>query len=198
MNLRPLTIVAAFLFITPAAQAGALEDLVAAIDKCAAIADDTARHACYDQLPALTKNITLAAPQTARAQPATPPSKESEESWFGISDWFGSGEDPVKTRTPQQFGSESLPPPPAVPGAAPPPEPLDHITASVSSVTYNPVGLFTVFLDNGQAWRQLERDTQARFSKDRKNQVTISRGPFGGYSLKIDDLVHTYGVKRIK
>ena len=31
-----------------------------------------------------------------------------------------------------------------------------------------------------------------------KNQVTITRGILGSYSLKINDLVHTYRVKRIK
>jgi len=216
MNPRPLAVVAAFLLFSSAAHAGVAEELVAAIGKCAAIADDTARHACYDQLPAVVKKVTLTAPQTAAApqvapapqaagapqaaaaRPAAPPSKEDEESWFGIGDWFGEGHNPEGPATPQQFGSEGLPPPPAAPGVPPPPQPLDHITAAVSSVTINGVGFFTVYLDNGQVWRQTEGGDQARFSKDRKNQVTITRGILGSYSLKINDLVHTYRVKRIK
>jgi hypothetical protein len=198
MNLGPSAIMAALLLVCPAARAGGAEDLAAAIGKCAAIADNMSRWACYDRLPALVKKVAPAASQTAATQSAAPPSKKDEESWFGIGDWFGHGQNPNGPTTPQQFGSEGLPPPSAAPGVPPPPEPLDRITASVSSVTINGVGIFTVVLDNGQVWRQTEGGDQARFSKDRKNQITITRGMLGSYSLKIGDLPHIYRVKRIK
>ncbi len=207
MNLRPLAVLAVFLLASSAAQAGSDDGVVAAIGKCAALTDNTARLACYDQIAAEMK-IMAAAPQTTAPQPvahpkqtaAAVPSKEKEESWFGLDlgSWFGATS-PAQQTTPQQFGSEALPPPPVTPGEAPPPKPIDSITATVTDFAFNPYGRFTVFLDNGQIWQQLQGDSGvAHFSKTEKNKVTISRAIFGSYDLVIGDHMALYKVKRIK
>lgn len=207
MNLRPLAVLAVFLLASSAAQAGSDDGVVAAIGKCAALTDSTARLACYDQIAAQMK-IMAAAPQTTAPQPvahptqtaAAVPSKEKEESWFGLDlgSWFGATS-PAQQTTPQQFGSEALPPPPVAPGEAPPPKPIDSITATVTDFAFNPYGRFTVFLDNGQIWQQLQGDSGvAHFSKTEKNKVTISRAIFGSYDLVIGDHMALYKVKRIK
>ena len=212
MKPGPLAVLAVFLLAAFPARAGAADDVIAAIGKCAALTDDAARLACYDNVAGRTKTVE-AAPQTqpvpqappqaaapARTAAAPPASKEDDESWFGIADWFGSDKvSPAAQTTPRQFGSENLPPPPAAPGAPPPLEPLDHITASVSDFAYNPFGRFVVFLDNGQIWQQLQGDTdQAHFSKNQKDQITISRGILGSYNLEIVGHNGLYKVKRIK
>ncbi len=207
MNLRPLAVLAVFLLASSAAQAGSDDGVVAAIGKCAALTDNTARLACYDQIAAQMK-IMAAAPQTTAPQPvvhptqtaATVPSREKEESWFGLDlgSWFGATS-PAQQTTPQQFGSEALPPPPVAPGEAPPPKRIDSITAAVTDFAFNPYGRFTVFLDNGQIWQQLQGDSGvAHFSKTEKNKVTISRAIFGSYDLVIGDHMALYKVKRIK
>lgn len=207
MKQSPLAALAVFLFASLPAHAGAADDAVAAIGKCASLNDNTARLVCYDKIAGRSTTVEVAPqaqPQTAppvqTAAAAQPPSKEEEESWFGIADWFGSDKaSPSAQATPQQFGSENLPPPPAAPGAPPPVEPLDHISAAVSDFAYTPFGRFVVFLDNGQIWQQLEGDTdKAHFSKSTKDQVTISRGVFGSYNLVIGDHSGLYKVKRIK
>ena len=186
--------------------AGPREDALDAVNKCAAIADDHARLACYDTAAAQVKSA-LAIPEPEVA--ATP---EQQRSWFGLPDIFG-GNGRAPQTTPQQFGSESLPqpaPPPApapAPGQAaqatppPPPEPqiIDSITATVTDFAYHLDGRFIVFLDNGQIWQQIQGDTdQAHFKKGGPNTVTISRGAFGSYGLTLNDLAQSFKVKRIK
>jgi hypothetical protein len=205
MKPSPLAVLAVFLLASFPARAGANDDAMAAIGKCAALNDNTARLVCYDKIAGRPTTIETALPAPQAAPPAqttaaAPPATKEEESWFGIADWFGSDKtSPAAQATPQQFGSENLPPPPAAPGAPPPLEPLDHITATVSDFAYNPYGRFVVFLDNGQIWQQLQADTdRARFSKSKKDQVTISRGLLGSYNLVIGDHSGLYKVKRIK
>ena len=209
MRSSPLAALAVFLLASLPAFAGDNDDAIAAIAKCAALNDNTARLVCYDKIAGRPTTIEVApqaqpqvvqqpqAAQTATAAP--PPTKEKEESWFGIADWFGSDNvSQAAQTTPKQFGSENLPPPPAAPGATPS-EPLDHITANVSDFAYNPYGRFVVFLDNGQIWQQLQGDTDsAHFSKNQKEQVTISRGFIGSYNLVIEGRSGLYKVKRIK
>ena len=75
----------------------------------------------------------------------------------------------------------------------------EHSAAAVTDFAYNPYGRFIVFLDNGQIWQQLEGDTdRARFSKSKKDMVTISRGFLGSYNLVIGDHSGMFKVKRIK
>jgi hypothetical protein len=204
MKPSPAAILTVFLFAVLPAHAG--DDLATAISKCAALNDNTARLVCYDKIAGRPTTIEVT-PQTqvqaappAQTAASAPPAKNEGESWFGIADWFGSDKaSPAVQTTPKQFGSENLPSPPVAPGTPTPSEPLDHITATLSDFAYNPYGRFVAFLDNGQIWQQLEADTgQARFSKSKKDQVTISRGLIGSYNLVIEGHNGLYKVKRIK
>jgi hypothetical protein len=68
MGLRLMAASAAILLLSSVAHAGVAEELTAAINKCAAIADDGMRHACYDRLPTLLKP-----PAPGAAADAPPP-----------------------------------------------------------------------------------------------------------------------------
>ena len=114
MRPSPLAALAVFLLAFLPAHAGASDDAMTA-----------GRSTTVEVAPQAQPQTTPPAQTAAAVQP---PLKEEEESWFGIADWFGSDKaSPALQATPQQFGSESLPPPPAAPGAPPPFEPLDHI-----------------------------------------------------------------------
>jgi hypothetical protein len=64
---------------------------------------------------------------------------------------------------------------------------------------FNPVGRFTVFLDNGQIWNQVPGDSNvARFKKSGPNSVTISRGLFGSYNLRVSGYPAIFKVTRLK
>ncbi len=197
MNLRTCAVVAAaFLALPMAAQAGADNDVLRAMDRCAGVAEEHARLACYDQLAPQVKAALAEAPA---AQASNPPTVEEQKSWFGfdLGNIFGSA--PSQQKTPQQFGSENLPPPPPASGAPPPPEPIDSITAAVTDYAISPFGKFVVFLDNGQVWKEVEGDTeQASFKKSGGNTVVISRGFIGSYNLQVNDSKKLYKVKRVK
>ena len=193
MNLRNTAIAAAFFVALPvAAQAGTRDDVLRAMDQCAAVADKDQRLACFDQLAPQVKAAIAEAPM------AGPPTAEQQRSWFGFD--FGNlfGTAPKQQATSEQFGSENLPPPPPKEGEAPPPGPIDSITSNVRDYAYNPFGKFVVFLEGGEVWQQIQGDPEhAMFSKS-GNSVVISRGLMGSYNLQIDGSNKVYKVKRIK
>ncbi|HEY1707509.1 MAG TPA: hypothetical protein VGG10_04545 [Rhizomicrobium sp.] len=171
-------------------------DLLNAMNKCVAIADDKARLACYDALkPQL---------QAALAEPAAQVAKEEGTSWFGLDHIFGSSNETPQTE-PKQFGADRLPPEEQAKVNPPPPQvaaakELDSITATLTDYALTPTGRFIVFLDNGQVWQEIEGDTAtAHFKKNPKeNIVTISRAFLGSYALTLNDLNQSYKVKRMK
>ena len=181
------------------ALAGARDDALEAIGKCAAIAEDKARLACYDQLAPQVKSA-LATPPTAVAA-NRPPTKEDQESWFGfdIGGLFGTKQAP-QTK-PEQFGQENTDQAKAqqkqaeTEGLV-----LDSISAGVTEYAFTPFGKFVVILDNGQVWKQIEGDSDlARFKKTpTDNKITISRGFMGSYSLTINGSAKVYKVTRVK
>ena len=182
-----------------------------AIGTCSAQTDAQARLACYDLLAAKLKAGEAVGPQAAatptpnpaqsfvQAGPAPAGSKE-KSSWYDVGGWFGGSDTPHATiGTPAQFGAEALPPPKAVPGEPPPPEPLDHIAANIMSVAFSGNGRFAVTLDNGQIWKQLDADTgTAQFKRNGGDSVTISRGILGSYNLVVEGHTAMFKVRRIQ
>jgi hypothetical protein len=172
------------------------------IAKCASLTDDHARLACFDAAVPKVKDALAAPPAPEVAAAAPPPAQQSSESWFGLPDIFSG---PKTQSTPQQFGNDNLPPPPppppqpGQPAPPPPPAEIDSIAAGVSDYAFHLDGRFTVFLDNGQIWQQIQGDTdKAHFRKDQPNKVVISRALFGSYSLVLNDDGPGFKVKRIK
>jgi hypothetical protein len=172
------------------------QDLLEALGRCAAIADDHARLACYDAMSPRLKDALAAPPAMLPGNRA--PTAEEERSWFGfdLGNLFGAS--PAQQTTPQQFGSDRLPETKAKEDTAA--AAVDSVTAGVSEFAYNPFGRFIVFLDNGQVWKQIEGDVdRAVFPKPGKdNKVTISRGFIGSYNLTINDSAKVFKVTRVK
>ena len=201
MNLRvflAITTICASALSYPAS-AGPRDDALESVAKCASLTDDHARLVCYDAAAAKVKDALSAPPQPQVAQ--TP---KEQESWFGLPNIFGGNGKPAQT-TPEQFGNESIPapPPPAPkpgePAPPPPPPIIDSISASVTDFAFHLDGRFTVFLDNGQIWQQLQGDTdKAHFKKSAPNKVVISRGFLGSYNLVLNNEGTGFKVKRIK
>ena len=193
MNLRVYTI-AAFFFLGPAvvAQASTRDDVLRAMDQCAAVADKDQRLACFDQLAPQVKAALAETPM------AGPPTLEQQKSWFGFD--FGNifGTAPKQQTTPQQFGSENLPPPPPKEGEPPPPGPIDSITANVTDYAFNPSGKFVIFLEGGEVWQEIQGDAERAIFKKQDNTVLISRGLMGSYNLQINGSNKVFKVKRIK
>ena len=193
MNLRTIAVTSLLVALPAAAEAGLRDDVIRAMDQCAAIGDKDKRLACFDELEPQVKRAIVEIPRSG------PPTEEEKKSWFGFD--FGNlfSSSPSQQTTPDKFGSEALPQEPPKPGEPPAEEPLESIAAKVTEVTYTRFGKFMVFLDNGQVWRQLDADdAKTMFSTHNENKVTISRGFLGSYVLMIDGSVKTYKVKQIK
>ncbi len=111
-----------------------------------------------------------------------------------------------------QLGSKPAPPqapspqftqPAPAPAAANPnyvrePRRNQPIIARVNRYVLDQRGKFTVYLDNGQIWRQIESgDNSAQFRSNGMNLVTISPGFWGSYNLRLNRESAIYKVKRV-
>lgn len=174
------------------AAAGPRDDVLEALGRCGAIADNNARLACYDALAPRVKDALATPPASLGHEPT----KQEQESWFGfdIGSLFGGGSS--APTTPEQFGKERT----AEAQATREREEIDSISAGVTEVAFTPVGQFIVFLDNGQVWRQLQGEAErAHFrSNPKNNKVTISRGALGSYNLAINGSDKIFKVTRVK
>lgn len=179
-----VALAAATLALSPAHAAE--QSLASDVLACAAQPDEKAQLGCYNAIAARLKAAQATAAQTPKTEGGT---------WYNPSSWFGSTQPPparAAGRPPAaQFGSETLPENPTTE-----PPRLDEITVKVASASYNYFRRFTVTLDNGQVWRQLESDTSvARFGDEGGESVTIKRG-WMGFVLSLNG--KWYQVKRIK
>jgi hypothetical protein len=76
----------------------------------------------------------------------------------------------------------------------------DHVTARMTSYSFDRHGIFTVVLANGQVWRQVSGDTgNAHWPKPAAAYVVdITHGLFGSFNLQVQDRAGLYKVDRIK
>jgi hypothetical protein len=172
---------AALSFVLPLALpalAGPREDVLRALGQCAAVADSTARLACYDRLAPQVKAALAPAPAQVAGPSPAPPQAET---------------------TPEQFGSERLPKTEAQQSLEKAHE-RDSITAKLADYAKNPFGKFIVVLANGQVWRQIQGDSgEAHFARTPSdNTVIISRAIFGSYQLRIAGSNKIFKVERLK
>lgn len=71
------------------------------------------------------------------------------------------------------------------------------LTARAAQVRLNAIQHFTVVLDNGQLWRQLDSDTAVAHFREGAT-VRIKRGFLDSYSLSVEGASAIFKVKRIK
>ena len=78
-------------------------------------------------------------------------------------------------------------------------DPIDEMEAVVVRVDENPYGKLTIWLDNGQVWRQSGSDRFGlRESRDLSVPIKISRSLFGGYRVERLDAHHRMTARRIR
>jgi hypothetical protein len=75
----------------------------------------------------------------------------------------------------------------------------NHVSARMTSYSFDRYGKFTITLENGQVWRQLSGDdVQARWSKPASRYVVrISSGAFQSYNLEVQNSPGLFKVRRI-
>jgi hypothetical protein len=191
MDRKAFLAAAAFVLSPVLAHAQPSDNLLRGLRRCAALTAAADRLACYDRLASQFQ-------PPAQTAVAPSPTKEEKESWFGLDNLFGGGEEKPQT-APQQFGEERIEKTPDQIEQEKKEE-IDSITAKLSDYATNAYGKFIVFLDNGQVWAQLQADSgKAHFAKNPKDvTVTIERAFLGSYSMTISDNVRLFKVRRVK
>jgi len=167
-------LIAPILLLASASAAPAQESLPNQLGACLQITGMLQRLACYDGVAravspvSAPRNAPRAATTFAPAPLAAPPVAAAG------------------------LGSERLP---RLASAAP--KTPQQMIAGVASVSYDGRGRFTITLDNGQVWRQLDGDT-AQLKGARFPAVRISRGALGSYDLNVVGRNATYRVSRVQ
>jgi len=177
--------IASLLFLlVSAAGAAAQDSLSAQLTACLPISGMLQRLACYDRVA----HSIAPAPRSAPVQrPAASPPPVSY-----VPPIAAAAPPVVAAAPPIGLGAERLP---RTASAAP--RRTQELIATVASVTYDPRGRFTITLDNGQVWRQLEGDT-AVLQGARNASVRISRGAIGSYDLNVVGRNASYRVLRLQ
>jgi hypothetical protein len=195
MRSIPFVVLPSCLAMAALAVAGPREQVLARAARCASIADDAAWLACYraaaEPMEASLAAARMPAPSAAEPPVATPapalapPSADAPAtSAFGIA---GGAQPNALLAPPGQLH-------PAPPSAA-----TDHISAHVVRYSFSTQKYFTLVLDNGQVWQQINGDDDYAVLKGpaQDYQVTISHGFFGSYNLTFTGIAGLFRVRRI-
>jgi hypothetical protein len=98
--------------------------------------------------------------------------------------------------TPSAGAVQPISPPPRAAMAMPAQN--HNIVANVAHYTMSSDRKFTVLLDNGQTWKQLNSDdADAQFKEHGANRVVISRGFWKSYDLKLNSMNAVFKVVRV-
>jgi hypothetical protein len=153
--------------------AGPREDAAAAMARCDLIKENAAWLDCHERATAQMRAALSGTPRVLPPVPVRP------------ADAAGAA---------QRFGAENLPRSRAATRAP------RRLVARVQEISFSKSGYFTIGLDNGQWWRQLDGDTSyARFREPAdRNIVAIEHGLFGSYNLHIQGLSQGYKVNRVR
>lgn len=198
--MRRLAIVlTGFSWLCASGAAASVDDAVEQALACRAIADAAARLDCLDKAIAGLASAREQAVIDEEAAKVAAAERKKEE--FGLSGAEvekkgGPPPDDFIARTPEEFGGEAVPEiRQAIESRR-----LKEITATATAITVNSIKQATLYLDNGQVWKQLESDS-VNISHARPNRaygVTIRRAALGNYRATIDGLSRTIRVTRVK
>lgn len=75
-------------------------------------------------------------------------------------------------------------------------EALDRLSANIAQVFEGPAGKLVLILDNGQQWRQSQREMLPGVKPG--DAVTIKKGALGSFKLTLERIRRTIAVKRYR
>jgi hypothetical protein len=176
--------------VTPAL-ADTRDDVLAAMQRCSVLQDDRTWLEC-----------TYGAQQLMRAKLGLQPAPDYQQRLVppasGARMPVASAAAPPAATPPARATVASAPTPrrrasfmQILGGTAPP-----VAVSSLASVDYDSRGVFTVTLQNGQVWRQVNGGDLPRARFHTGEKVTVQPGVLGTYNLKTDGNSHPYKVER--
>ena len=189
MNPAPFAILAALFFASAAAaqpnETEAVDDAIA----CLNITDDGERLSCLEKAAKTLQVTRIVREEEAAA------AKENEKANFGLAGVDDKAPDQV-AETADDFGAENIP----EVRREKENKRLKSINAKIVEIRLNRIGDATVYLENGQVWRQLDSDNKKLVfgNSDRLLTAKVKRGIMGNYMLIVNELRRTIRVERIK
>jgi hypothetical protein len=172
------------------AVAGPREEVLARAAGCASIVDDAAWLACYRAAAAPMEASLAGGPLPAPLPAAAPAPAPAPAPNTAPVPGFG---------TAGQSQANPLTAPATQLRAVPETAATDHITAHVVRYSFSSQKYFTVVLDNGQVWQQINGDNDFAALKGPPEQyeATIKHGFFGSYNLTFNGVAGLFRVRRI-
>ena len=175
--------------------------LDAEVLKCSQKAGDAERLQCFDALAAAVVpkiDDGVGAQAAAEAEPsATVPPRAPSAQADPVSGLAAMSAEEVRAAQVEQFGANQLDRDKRP--TSRPVTPLKSLDAVVVRIDENPYGKLTLWLENGQVWRQTGN---GRFGFEQGEELAIpvrlSSGIFGGYKVKRLDHSQTITVRRIR
>lgn len=176
--------------IVPAAAGGKSDAALGRALECRSLSEDGARLACFD---AAFSGIE----QTDRKA-----GKDETPELFGLAPEDETSKRKRKgddlgfvAQTPEEFGAENVP----ELRAKAEEKRLKSIVYKATKITTNSRNVVTIYLENGQVWRQLTSDSAIFYPKQNKEyQVEIKRGALANYMASIQGMTRPLRVERIK
>lgn len=181
--------VSLFILILPLeSKAGPLEDLMAKLEICRDLETPEKRLRCFEALVP-QGDISLSLTPSLKLIPLFAP-REKEEEPSKVIPVAPQETEPLVVDRRDSFGAEHIP------------ESKDDQddrtnTYLVIRTQENRNKLYFFYMENGQVWRQLERQ-RLFVPKDREFEVVITQGSFGDYKMRIEGKGRQTRVKRVK
>ena len=175
--------------ISPAVAFAAAPD-PAGLLACVAVARDSDRLACFDNVMADTSPQARAAQQARAAENARIKAAEAVAAAEAAKQ-RAIAEEAARR---DSFGAENVAT--RADRFAPPPGELQEVETSITEVLTNASGLGVFLLENGQLWRQV--DTASLPNIRAGDPVKLARGPVGGYKLNFLKQKRWVLVKRVR
>jgi hypothetical protein len=188
------------------AVAGPREEVLARAAHCASIVDDAAWLACYRAAAApMESALAAAGNQASAASSPSPPVPMPRPVPVPVPVPAPAPAPPAPQVAAARFGiaadapSNALVAPAEQLHPAPQTATTDHITAHVIRYSLSTQKYFTLVLDNGQVWQQINGDDDFAVLSGpaQRYEVTIRHGLFGSYNLTITGIAGLFRVRRI-
>ena len=78
-------------------------------------------------------------------------------------------------------------------------KPREVANVRITEVVYSRAGKALFFMEDGQIWREVDKDDHGRrVSTKKQYSAEITQSMFGGYRMKIDGVVRMFAVERLK